>query len=187
MWDDILPELTEIMKEEKSPTWLHWLPMYKTLYQTIAWLQPKIIVEIGVRAGQGSWSMFKASPGCTIFGIDFDGDESQVNTHGGYKGLYKRALEINKEYNFHLWIMNSHHIERLPDSDVTYIDGDHTEEGVWLDLLLAEKSSKVILLDDYFVSNLGIKASVDRFMNERPNYKGESIDNGCTGLYMIIL
>lgn len=176
--------LENIMESDPQPD-INSLSRYEVLFSLVKKLKPKTIVEIGVRCGYSAWTMLRAAPEASLLGIDLDGDENEVNTHTGYKGAWKTAVEINRGYKFNLLIADSHKLDRLPDCDLCYIDGDHYEEGVMQDLLLAEKSAKVILLDDYSVDNLGIKSAVTMFMSTRPHLIGELIEGTPNGLYMI--
>ena len=40
-------------------------------------------------------------------------------------------------------------MQRLPEADLIYIDGDHTYRGCLNDLRLAEQSTNSMLVDDY--------------------------------------
>ncbi len=167
-----------------------WLQRYAVLWQVVKTLQPRAIVEIGVRAGYSAWTMLEAAAGATLHGIDFDGDSADVNTHGGYKGAYKNAIEINVGKDFRFMLADSHQIEKLPPCDLVYVDGDHTEQGCYQDLLLAERSGATwILCDDYttpLAPEFGVKTAIDRFCQER-SLQGKLFPNGSTGLYLIEL
>lgn len=199
---ETLQELTAFPRDRLAALWTQqdetnphedkneWLARYQVLYNVVRHLQPKTIVEIGVRAGYSSWTMLEAAPEARLVGIDFDGDSKETNTHGGYKGAYRHAERINNGKDFTFILADSHKLDALPilEADLAYIDGDHTEAGCYADLVLAEKSNaKIILCDDYTTPegpDFGVKTAIDRFCKER-RLDGRLFPNGSTGLYMI--
>lgn len=180
-------QLTGLFADADRAEAENWLPRYRVLWEAVREFAPRRIVEIGVRAGYSAWTMLDAAPDAWLIGIDADFDGVTVNSHGGYPGAWQHAVRICAGRDFRLMLADSHKLDRLPDCDLLYIDGDHDENGVWADLMLAERSgAPVILLDDYAVPNLGIKSAVDRFMVEHPMWRGKFRDNGSTGLYVIV-
>jgi len=166
-----------ILAERDRDDLHRWLPVYGTLWQTVKRINPKRIVEIGVRAGYSAWTMLDACPKAEVIGIDAD-----LAEHGGYKGACEHAKRILFDKPFELEIADSHTLTSLPACDMAYIDGDHLEEGCYADLLLAEQTP-IILVDDY--TNLeSVRVAVRRFMAERPHLRGEFIPSA-TGLYLI--
>ncbi len=162
------------------------LRRYQVLWDTVRAQGPSRIVEIGVRAGYSAWTMLDACPRASLIGFDFDGDERIENTYMGYRGAWHHAERILFGKQAHIILANSHNIQRLPECDLLYIDGDHTEDGVMQDLLLAERSEvATILLDDYTTTNLGIRPAVTEFLSTRPELKSELFENGSTGLFVI--
>ncbi len=155
-----------------------WLPIYAALWRTIKEINPKRVVEIGSRAGYSAWTFLKACPGATVAGFDLDCAE-----HGGYVGAHEHARKINDGSRFTLTIQDSHTIDRLPECDMAYVDGDHLEQGAYDDLCLCERSGvPVVMIDD--ISNLGeVKRAADRFCRER-NIVPKFIPS-LTGLYLI--
>ncbi len=138
-----------------------WLPVYSVLWRTIREINPKRIVEIGTRAGQSAWTMLRACPEATIEAYDIDGNE-----HGGYRGACEHARRINPE-RFTLTIQDSHTIDRLPMADVAYVDGEHTFQGCYDDLMLVERSGIPVALVDDAVNLEDIRRAVGRFCRER--------------------
>jgi predicted O-methyltransferase YrrM len=176
---------TLIAPQDRAEYDTHWHARYKVLWETVRDLAPRRIVEIGVRAGYSSWTMLDAAPDAWLFGVDADIDPAAGNSHGGYKGAWEHAQRINQDRDFRLLIADSHKLDRLPECDLVYVDGDHTEDGCYADLLLCERSGVPrILCDDYAVPDLGVRAAVDRFVGER-GLAGRFIDSGSNGLYLI--
>lgn len=154
-------EFTGILTERDKWRLEGWLPIYAALWRTIRELNPKRIVEIGTRAGYSAWTMMRACPDAIVQGFDMD-----CNEHGGYAGSHEHARRINPE-RFTLTIQDSHTIDRLPQCDLCYVDGDHTGQGAYDDLLLCERSGvKTVLIDD--IANLGeVRDAAKRFCRER--------------------
>jgi hypothetical protein len=178
-------KLVEAMKTDPDTDAPNWLRRYEVLHHVVRQLAPRTICEIGVRAGYSSWTMLQASPDSSLIGFEADIDSRSGNSHGGFAGAWESAARLCAGHDFRLVLVDSHQVARLPVCDLCYIDGDHTAPGCYADLLLAEKSARWILLDDYDVSNLGVRAAVNRFLEERPALSGQRIDNGSTGLYLI--
>lgn len=156
-----------------------WPPIYAVLRKIIHELQPRRIVEIGVRAGQSAWIMLDACPEATIHGIDKDKDED-----GGYCGAVQHAVKILPPERFTLQIADSHILSEIPPCDLCYIDGDHSEEGCFMDLMLAERSGAARILVDDYVNQLSVREAVKRFVSRRPDRLGRFIQSQ-TGLYLI--
>ncbi len=166
---------------------VHWITRYRTLFELYSLIRPRSVIEIGVRAGYSAWTYFQTMPNGRLLGIDFDGDQNVVNTHGGFHGAYKHAKDICGKYDFEIQIADTRTLTELPPSDLVYIDGDHTTEGCYHDLCLAETSAKWIMCDDYdtlFGGEQLVRIAIDKFCKER-GIKGEYYDNEATGLYLI--
>lgn len=180
--------LREVFAKRDLPHFERWLPTYAKLFDVVHELRPRIIVEIGVRCGYSAWIMAQAAPGALILGYDLDGDEREVNTHMGFRGACIHAVEIMRSCDFHLTIVDSHQLLRLPRCDLVYVDGDHTEAGCYADLCLADQAADVILVDDYDTPFEGgakhVRRAVDRFI-ETYGYTSVYHDNGSTGLMLI--
>jgi Methyltransferase domain/Glycosyltransferase family 9 (heptosyltransferase) len=177
-------EFVGILEERDWPRNVYWFPIYSTLFRVVRDLQPKSIVEIGVRAGYSAWTMLRACPQASVYGIDFDGDEREVDASGGFKGACRYAMRLLKDEKFELLIADSHTLDKVPECDLLYVDGDHSSSGAYQDLLLAEKSNaKIILVDDY-THIPGIRDACTVFMRARPHLKGRFISS-TTGLYLI--
>jgi len=126
---------------------------YATKYLICKLLNPKVIVEIGVRAGYSSWTFFQACPDATVYG--FDNNCGKHGGQGGEGGKYKQwAKKILAAYHFCYYELDTQIVSKLPiaeDIDFFHIDGDHTRQGVYHDLRLAIKQVKkggYVLIDD---------------------------------------
>ncbi len=166
--------------EDKEHAEASWPSMYAVLWNLIHKLSPRTVVEIGTRAGQSSWTILDASPGCVLHTIDLPSPGP-----GGLEGAgtHARQLHASRSVIFHE--ADSQTLDRLPllEPDLVYIDGDHTEEACFSDLLLAERSgARKILLDDYVTE--GVRNAVQRFLATRPGLSGEFFPSQ-TGLFLI--
>ena len=125
---------------------------YKVKYSLCKQYNPKVIAEIGVRAGYSAWSFMQACPDALYIGID-----ANNGTHGGQGGesgcYFKWAEHLLQPYNYKLVEMDTQKVNSLDlkDVDFFHVDGDHTSLGVQHDLDLALKvlsKDGVILVDD---------------------------------------
>ena len=160
-----------------------WLPYYLSLFHLARELQPRHVVEIGVRAGYSALTFFLACPGIRILGIDADNDENSFNTHGGRKGFWRHAREILEPFDFQLLLADSRTLRQLPEADLIYVDGDHSYQGCLADLRLAERSTPRILTDDYDRIP-AVRQACDTFTTLHPEYQRRYIDNGLTGFLL---
>lgn len=138
--------------------------------------QPKVIAEIGVRAGYSAWAFLQACPDAKYIGID--ANNGKHGGKGGESGLFKEwALKILKGYNVEYYELDTQELNKLPlndDIDFYHIDGCHTFQGVRHDLELVknhigvdnkDRHYKHILIDDYKYLD-EVAKSVDIFVEE---------------------
>jgi hypothetical protein len=125
-------------------TWLH------DRYEIVERLAPRVIVEIGVRAGYSAFAMLSAAPEAQYLGIDI-----RTNAHGGLVGGHEHAERILARFTGAEFLhANSQELGRLPGPggspiDLIHIDGDHSMEGCLHDLHLARDSGvEWALVDD---------------------------------------
>ncbi len=181
--DDGFPwgDFAEILVEADRWRTEAWLPVYSALWRTVRDLNPRTVVEIGVRAGYSSWTILDACPDAEMVGVDMDAAE-----HGGYVGAHQHAEKLMAGKNWRLVIADSHTLDKLPIDapELCYVDGAHDTEGCLADLNLAERSgAKALLVDD--VTNLpSVWAAVKRFMGDHPERRWRYIPSS-TGLYLI--
>jgi len=125
---------------------------YKIKYKICKEQNPKLIVEIGVRAGYSAWTFLQACPDAKYIGFD-----ANNGTHGGDGGqdgtFFAWAAQILVGYDFELIEMDTQSTNDLGISDVDFfhVDGDHSVVGVQHDLDIALKAlSKdgLIVVDD---------------------------------------
>lgn len=147
-------------------------------------VNPKVIVEIGVRAGYSAWAFLMACPNAEYHGFDADN-----GTHGGQGGPWTWwAEKMLKARGFNVNIhapQDTQKMDVMPiAADFYHIDGDHTSQGVYHDLSICMASShqgSVMLVDDYdYISEVatGINKWLTDFSDKIlweyiPTYRGD--------------
>jgi 2-polyprenyl-3-methyl-5-hydroxy-6-metoxy-1,4-benzoquinol methylase len=123
-----------------------WVPYYRMKYAICKALQPKTILEIGVRYGYSAITFLTAVPEAQYLGVDNDTD-----TFGGSKGAVKWAKEITKDYHTEFLIANTQEMTSFPGEhyDLIHIDGQQDGDGTFHDLELALPKAKWILVDGF--------------------------------------
>lgn len=140
-----------------------------TKYEIAFELKPRRIVEIGVRAGYSAWSMIQGAEPESYFGIDLYGDNDAASLW--MPAFYRTAHKLLSGLKTPFVIIrhDSHRLAGVPTSDFYHVDGDHSEDGAYMDLMLCWRSlpdEGYILCDDYdFMSD--VRRAVDRFCDER--------------------
>ena len=109
-----------------------WVPYYRVKWATARALQPKRILEIGVRFGYSAAAFLDACPDAAYLGIDDDSDKS-----GGQKGAI---------------LCDSQQFEEFPRGpyDLIHIDGQQDGAGLIADLRKALRQARRILVDGLF-------------------------------------
>jgi hypothetical protein len=154
---------------------------YKIKYKLCKDQNPKIIAEIGVRAGYSAWTFLQACPDAKYIGID-----ANNGTHGGQGGqggvFFAWAKKILESYNVELMEIDTQKINLLPlkNVDFFHVDGDHAFEGVKHDLSLAYdviNKDGLILVDDITYIDT-VKAGVLYWLKQMGNkVKAEFVES----------
>lgn len=126
--------------------------IYHQKYDIAKRVNPKVIAEIGVRAGYSAWAFLTACPEAEYHGFDADNC-----THGGQGGpwtWWAKKILGERGFNVHIYApQDTQKMDILPVcADFYHIDGDHTAQGVYHDLCICMKSAhrgSVLLVDDY--------------------------------------
>jgi SAM-dependent methyltransferase len=124
-----------------------WVPYYRLKWAIVRTLQPRSILEIGVRFGYSAAAFLDASPNSSYLGIDNDSD-----TSGGRKGAINWARRITSSSQAKYLIADSQKLDRLPGGayDLIHIDGQQDGLGSINDLQKALKQARYILVDGFF-------------------------------------
>lgn len=145
---------------------------YKIKYKICKHFKPKVIAEIGVRAGYSAWTFLQASPKAHYVGFD-----ANNGTHGGQGGEDGRfaawANKILEPYDYSLYYIDTQNTNILPIKDVDFfhVDGDHSVKGVQHDLDLAYNvlSEKGVILIDDITYIQEVKTGVTAWLSKMKN------------------
>ena len=126
-----------------------WVPYYRLKWAIARALQPRRILEIGVRFGYSAAAFLDACPDAVYLGIDNDSD-----TFGGQQGAIQWARQITRGARAEYMIADSQQLETFPGGcyDLVHIDGQQDGAGSIADLRKALKQAGRILVDGYFWS-----------------------------------
>lgn len=124
-----------------------WVPYYRLKFAIARALQPKSILEIGVRYGYSARTFLEASPSATLLGIDLDSD-----SFGGEVGALDWARQITANFQADYVVADSQKMKRFPDGiyDLIHVDGQQDGYGTFHDLRRAVSQGRWVLLDGYF-------------------------------------
>lgn len=124
-----------------------WVGYYRLKFAIAKVLQPRSILEVGVRFGYSAVTFLKASPNASYLGIDLDS-----NTFGGDVGALGWARHITAGYSAEFIVADSQKMERFPGGvyDLIHVDGQQDGTGTFHDLRRAVAQARWILLDGYF-------------------------------------
>ena len=145
---------------------------YKIKYDICKNQNPKVIAEIGVRAGYSAWTFLQACPTAKYIGFD-----ANNGTHGGQGGqdgkFSKWAAEILKDYDVDLVELDTQKTNDLKINGVDFfhVDGDHSIKGVQHDLDLAFKvitDTGLIVIDDITYLDT-VRHGVYKWVNKMAN------------------
>jgi hypothetical protein len=136
----------------------------KHKYEIAKSVNPKVIVEIGVRAGYGAWAFLQANPEAIYYGLTINGPEPW--SYAAEKMLLARGYNVKIQHDF-----NSQKHNKLPVSgDFYHVDANHSEKCAYHDIGLCFESAGIgayILIDDYNSGpSKGVKKATDRWVEE---------------------
>ncbi len=124
-----------------------WVDYYRMKYAIASVLQPRSILEIGVRYGYSARAFLEASPSAHYCGID-NGSED----YGG-AGLAAAgwAEAITQAFDTQFLKADSQALVRFPgeEYDLVHVDGQQDEVGIRQDLEKAMSQSRFILVDGF--------------------------------------
>ena len=144
------------------------------------------ILEIGVAQCGTGIQILEEYPNFNYTGVDkweFDktlqheGNKIRNwNSQEKWDGIYQTVLDNTKKFGDRCNIIRECSHEFLPTYnkkfDFIHIDGDHSTEGVYQDLLLCKgllKPNGIMWMDDIELSS--VKQGVNQFLEEYTNYK----------------
>jgi 2-polyprenyl-3-methyl-5-hydroxy-6-metoxy-1,4-benzoquinol methylase len=124
-----------------------WIPYYRLKFAIAKVLQPKAILEIGVRFGYSANAFLQAAPAAEFLGVDLDCDR-----FGGQQGALDWARKITSEFKAEFLVADTQAMDRFPGGiyDLIHVDGQQDGGGTFHDLRRAVEQTRWILLDGYF-------------------------------------
>lgn len=162
-WDDAWAEIhRRWLPDDTVRPDERYAAQLRVKFDTVAQMQPppKVIAEIGVRAGYSALAMLLAAPQAHYVGIEQDRGQ-----FGGEPGITERAVgTVLAGFDYEIVYMDSQQLHQLPfHADFFHVDGDHSYDGAWHDLELAWRYSRFVLVDDYDYIR-SVQAAVDHFI-----------------------
>lgn len=156
-----------------------WIKYYQLKYAISKVIQPKSILETGVRYGYSAITFLEASPEASFTGIDIDSEE-----YGGTKGAIEWAKKITEEYKADFIIADTTLMKSFPGEfyDLIHVDAQQDGDGTYGDLEKALEKGRYILVDGYFWSRQNMLSStyfIDKYKDfieyalVIPGYAGE--------------
>src|ERR1700720_87566 len=108
-----------------------WVPYYRLKFCIAKVLQPKSILEVGVRYGYSARTFLEASPSAKFVGVDLNCD-----SFGGETGALAWARKITAQYDVRYIVADSQQMKRFPDGiyDLIHVDGQQDGLGTFHDL-----------------------------------------------------
>jgi predicted O-methyltransferase YrrM len=125
---------------------------YRLCFDVARMLRPRIIVEIGVRAGYSALMLLAGAPAATFYGID-SGDPTYGDPTAFADHAKRLLCEMAARTSITLECKDSRTIPELrvfgERPDLVHVDGDHSFAGAASDIALALRSCAVwTLVDD---------------------------------------
>ena len=164
---------------------------YETKHRIAERLQPRSIVEIGVRAGYSAYAFLHACPKAYFLGIDWGikgaFDEANRNEVAFCSNNVERLMSEFPSFRM-IW-NNSHHLGGIPAApgggvyEFAHVDADHSYEGCTADLKLT-KDCKWVLVDDFDVGP-EVRGACRDWLLAHPELKAEYIPDGFRGQLLI--
>jgi hypothetical protein len=124
-----------------------WVPYYRMKWAIARVLQPRRILEVGVRFGYSAAAFLNACPDAEYLGIDNDSEE-----FGGYKGAINWARRITRQSRAEYLLADSQQLSEFPGGhyDLIHVDGQQDGAGSFRDLRKALRQARHILVDGFF-------------------------------------
>ena len=159
---------------------------YETKWRIARELQPRCILEIGVRAGYSAFVFMHAAPvGARYLGIDNGLCDAEAR-----REYLAHARQLLEGLDAWLWIVDAGSLRVLPGGpdgdlwDLVYVDGDHSYAGCLHDIRCAAMVGRKIFVDDYDTGE-GIRRACAEFLDEGGWASRHIPDGGLAGNLLI--
>lgn len=121
-----------------------WVGYYKLKWAIARVIQPKSILEIGVRYGYSAFAFKDASPYALYVGID-----ANLPEYGGEIGAIEWAKKNLPPADTTIYEVDSQSLQTFPGDlyDLIHVDGQQDGDGFYADMVKALKQAKYILVD----------------------------------------
>ncbi len=171
--------LTAFPEDPLQYLFADWVPYYRMKWAIARVLQPRRILEVGVRFGYSAAAFLDACPGAEYLGIDNNSEE-----FGGYKGALDWARRITRDAKAAYLLADSQQLAEFPGGpyDLIHVDGQQDGDGSFRDLSKALRQARYILVDGFFWTRknfLNVSEFVYRYRDRIescmaiPGYEGE--------------
>ena len=121
-----------------------WVDYYRLKWAIASVIQPKSILEIGVRYGYSAFAFKDASPHASYVGID-----ANLPEYGGEVGAIEWAKKKLPPADTTFYEVDSQSIKTFPGGhyDLIHVDGQQDGDGFYADMVKALKQANYILVD----------------------------------------
>lgn len=143
-----------------------WIKYYQLKYAISKAIQPKSILETGVRFGYSAITFLEGSPKAHYTGIDIDSE-----SYGGVKGAIDWAKHIMKDYKTNFIIADTTLMKSFPGEfyDLIHVDAQQDGDGTFGDLEKALEKGRYVLVDGYFWTKPNMLSSA-HFLEKYKNF-----------------
>jgi len=126
-----------------------WVDYYRTKFAICRAVNPRSILEVGVRYGYSAITFLNAAPGASYVGIDNDSNE-----FGGQYGALDWARKLLTGYPAQILVADSQRLASFPGDyyDLIHVDGQQDGDSTFRDLELGLEKGRWLLVDGYFWS-----------------------------------
>lgn len=169
--DDVIEE------EDRGAAYLQAKETYAWYAAVAAAVQPRSVVEIGVRYGYSAIALRRGHYFESYTGFDMEEPDWPGCLERAYKNM---VFAFGWVANTMLVRENTQTIDSLPKCDLVHVDGDHSYAGCLHDLRMAwDAASKAVIVDDYNSGAGRVDRAVKDFCEEKgipfyvlPSYNG---------------
>jgi 2-polyprenyl-3-methyl-5-hydroxy-6-metoxy-1,4-benzoquinol methylase len=143
-----------------------WVEYYRMKYAICKAIEPKSILETGVRYGYSAITFLQAAKSASYLGID-----NNSATFGGVVDAIEWAKKITRDYQADFLLADTQKMTSFPGDyyDFIHIDAQQDGDGTYHDLEMALQKGRYILADGYFWSKENM-LSASYFLEKYRNF-----------------